>query len=163
MLKLAPACRCKACSHGCKLGSGLLAKGDEKRLALYLKISEEDLKEKFLEEVERFNTKLLRPKLIRNKKEVYGKCIFYDDEKGCTVHEAKPLECKTSMGCKEYGEELSIWFMLNHAVNKDDPESIRQYSQYLRSGGKTLQGAQLNDFVPDKNKLKKILDYGILK
>ena len=163
ILKLAPACKCEACSHGCRYGSGLLAKGDEKKLASYLNISEEQLKEKFLEEVERFNTKLLKPKLIRNAKEAYGKCIFYDNEKGCTVHDAKPLECKTSMGCKDYGEELSIWFMLNHAVNADDPESIRQYSQYLKSGGKTIIGAQLNKLILDKDRLKKILGYVILK
>lgn len=163
VLELAPSCRCEACSHGCKYGSGLLAKGDEKKLASFLKISEKELKEKFLEEVERFSTKLLRPKLIRKGKGQYGQCIFYDDKKGCTVHEAKPLECKTSIGCKSYGEELSVWFMLNHAVNPDDPESVRQYSQYLKSGGKLIKGASLQDLVPDKERLNKILEYEILK
>ena len=162
-LKLAPPCRCEACSHGCKYGSGLLAKGDEEKLAAFLKISEKELKEKFLEEIERFNTKLFRPKLIRKGKESYGRCIFYDNENGCAVHEAKPLECKTSMGCKDYGEELSIWFMLNHAVNPDDPESIRQYAQYIKTGGKVIPGASLQELVPDKEKLKKILSYEILK
>ena len=163
VLKLAPACQCEACSHGCRYGSGLLAKGDEKKLASFLKISEKELKEKFLEEVERFNTKLFRPKLIRKGKEYYGQCVFYDDKKGCTVHDAKPLECKTSMGCKDYGEELSVWFMVNHAVNPDDPESVRQYAQYLKTGGKIIPGATLQDLVPDKDKLKKILNYEILK
>ena len=163
VLKLAPPCRCEACSHGCKYGSGLLAKGDEKRLASYLKISEKELKEKFLEEIERFNVKLLRPKLTRKGKEAYGQCIFYDDKKGCTVHEAKPLECKTSMGCRDYGEELSVWFMVNHVINPESPESIRQYALYIKSGGKLIPDAALHDLVPDKERLRKILNYEILK
>ena len=163
VIMLAPPCRCEACSHGCKYGSGLLAKGYEKKLASFLKISEKELKEKFLEETERFNTKLLKPKLVRKDKEAYGQCIFYDNERGCTVHDAKPLECKTSMGCRDYGEELSIWFMVNHAVNPNDPESIRQYAQYIKSGGKIISGASLQELVPDKNKLKRILNYEILK
>lgn len=163
VLKLAQPCRCEACSHGCKYGSGLLANGDEERLASFLKISEKELKEKFLEEVERFNTKLLKPKLLRKGKAAYGQCIFYNDKKGCTVHEAKPLECKTSMGCKDYGEELSVWFMANNVINPDDPESVRQYAQYLKSGGKTIPGAELHDLVPDKERLKKILSYEMLR
>jgi len=92
----------------------------------------------------------------------YGKCIFFDKEVGCRIHEVKPLECKVSMGCKDYGEQLSLWFMLNHFVNKDDAESIRQFATYLKSGGKTLPQAELKDLVPDKVKLKKILSYEIL-
>jgi Fe-S-cluster containining protein len=163
VLKLAPSCRCDACSHGCKYGSGLLAKGDKKNLASFLKISEKELKERFLEEVERFNTKLFRPKLIKKEKNQYGQCIFYDDKKGCTVHKAKPLECKTSMGCKDYGEELSSWFMINHVINLDDPESIRQYEQYIKAGGKVIKGGELHNLVPDKERLRKILSYEILK
>ena len=162
ILKLAPACKCDACSNGCKFGSGMLVPGDEKRLAEHLKISEEELKEKFLEETERFHTKMLRPKILRKSGMPHGQCIFYDEKEGCTVHEAKPLECKTSMGCKDYGEELSVWFMANHTLNSDDAESVRQYSQYIQSGGKVIEGAELKDIVPDKEKLAKILSYEIL-
>ena len=124
-------------------------------------ISEEVLKKEFLEEVEKFNTKKYRPKILRKDKP-YGKCIFFDEEIGCKVHEVKPLECKISMGCKDFGENLSLWFMLNHFVNKDDAESVRQYASYLKTGGKTLRGAELKDLVPDKEKLKKILSLEIL-
>ena len=119
------------------------------------------MKKEFLEEVEKFNTKRFRPKILRKDKP-YGKCIFFDEDIGCKVHEAKPLECKISMGCKSYGEKLSWWFMLNNFVNKDDPESVRQYASYLKTGGKTLEGAGLNDLVPDKEKLRKILSLDIL-
>jgi Fe-S-cluster containining protein len=162
VLKLAAPCRCNACNHGCKFGSGSLVGDDAKNIAKFLDISEEELKKGFLEEVELFNKKLLRPKLIRENKP-YGRCVFYDEQKGCTIHPVKPLECKTSINCKDYGEELSVWFMVNHVVNSDDPESIRQYAQYLKSGGKVIPGAELENLIPGKERLNKIFSYEILK
>lgn len=103
-----------------------------------------------------------RPKLIREKKKPYGRCVFYDDEKGCTIHEVKPLECKTSIQCKDYGSDLSVWFMVNHIVDANDAESVRQFSNYIKSGGKIIPGASLQELVPNKEKLKKILSYEIL-
>ena len=163
VLRLASPCSCNSCNHGCKFGSGALAGDDSKKIAAFLEVSEEDLKKGFLEEQELFNKKILRPRLIKDGKNPYGRCVFYDDEKGCTVHEVKPLECKTSIQCKDYGNELSVWFMVNHVVDANDPESVRQYSQYIKSGGKVNPGASLEELVPDKEKLGKILDYRILK
>ncbi|MBI2657580.1 YkgJ family cysteine cluster protein [Candidatus Woesearchaeota archaeon] len=161
VLKLAAPCQCNSCNHGCRFGSGSLAGDDAKNMARFLGVSGQDLKKGFLEEIELFNKKLLRPKLIREKGKPYGRCVFFDDEKGCTVHEVKPLECRTSIQCKDYGEELSVWFMLNHVINPNDPESIRQYANYLKSGGKLIPGAELESIVPDKEKLGKILRYEI--
>ena len=161
VLRLTNPCKCDACTVGCRYGSGFLADEDIPKLAKFLGLSEEVMKKEFLEEVEKFNTKRFRPKILRKDKP-YGKCIFFDEDIGCKVHEAKPLECKISMGCKSYGEKLSLWFMLNHFVNKDDPESVRQFASYLKTGGKTLEGAGLNDLVPDKEKLRKILSLDIL-
>ena len=163
VLNLAAPCQCNACNHGCKYGSGSLAEGDSKKMAEFLKISEEDLKKDFLEEVELFNKKVLRPRLLRKKGKIHGRCVFYSDSKYCTIHEVKPLECKTSMGCKDYGEELSVWFMVNHIIDAKDPESIRQYAQYIKTGGKVIPGAELEKMVPDEEKLRKILSYEILK
>ena len=163
VLKLAAPCRCHACNNGCKYGSGSLAGDDAKNIAKFLGISEEELKKRFLEEVELFNKKLLRPKLIREKNKPYGRCTFYDDEKGCTIHHVKPLECKTSINCKDYGEDLSVWFKVNFVVDTNDTESIRQYAQYIKSGGKVIPGASLQELVPDKEKLRNILSYEILK
>ena len=163
VLELAAPCQCNSCNHGCKFGSGALAGDDAKHISRFLNISEQELKEKFLEEKELLNKKILRPKLIREKGKVHGQCTFYDDKKGCAVHEVKPLECKTSIQCKDYGEELSVWFMVNHILDSNDPESIRQYSQYIKTGGKVISGAELENLVPDKSKLKKILSYEILK
>lgn len=163
MLELAAPCRCNSCNHGCKYGSGLLAGEDKKRIASFLGISEEELKKGFLEEVEQFNTKMLRPRLLKEKNKAFGQCVFYDKQKGCTIHEVKPLQCKTSIGCKDYGEDLSVWFMVNHIVNPDDAESVRQFAQYIKSGGKLIPGTSLQELVPDKEKLSKILSYEILK
>lgn len=163
VLQLAAPCRCDSCNNGCKFGSGSLVGEDSKNIAKFLNISEERLKNGFLEEVELFNKKLLRPKLKRKNDKPYGKCVFFDDEKGCTIHPVKPLECKTSIQCKDYGQDLSIWFMVNFVIDPNDPESIRQYAKYIESGGKTIPGALLQELIPDKEKLSKILEYDILK
>ena len=162
ILKLTHPCKCNACNIGCKHGSGAFADDEIKKLADHLKIDEDVLKKEFLEEVEKFNTKKLRPRILRKDKQ-FGKCIFFDEELGCKIHDAKPMECRVAMGCKEYGEQLSLWFMLNHFINENDAQSIRDYATYLKSGGKTLEGGRLEELVPDKEKLKKILSFEILK
>ncbi len=161
VLELTHPCKCEACTTGCKYGSGFLIDEQIPAIAKHLGITEDVLKKEFLEEFEKFNTKKFRPKILRKNKQ-YGKCVFFDKEIGCKIHEVKPLECKVAMGCKPYGEQLSLWFTLNHFVNKNDAESIRQFATYLKSGGKTLQGATLQELVPDKEKLKKILSFQIL-
>jgi len=150
---------CERCGHCCNYGSGFLVKEDIKKIAVFLKLNEEELKESCLEEVEKFNTKLFRPHIIKNGKQ-YGTCIFFNSEDGCRIQEVKPLQCRIG-NCGPYGEALSVWFMLNYFINKNDPESIRQFATYLKSRGKTLPGGTLNDIVPDKKKLKKILSYKI--
>ena len=162
VLKLAAPCSCSSCSHGCRYGSGLLAADDKGRIAAFLGISEEELKKGFLEEVELFNKKMLMPMVLRGSKP-YGQCVFYDENEKCTIHDVKPLQCKTSISCKDYGEELSVWFMLNYIVNLEDPESIRQFAQYIKSSGKLIPGASLKELVPEEERLKKILNYEILK
>lgn len=158
VLKLTHPCKCNACSIGCNYGSGFLIDEDITKIAKFLGLSEEELKNNFLEEFQKFNTKKYRPKILRKDKP-YGKCIFFDEIVGCKVHESKPLECKVSMGCKDYGEQISLWFMLNYFLKVDDPESIRQYADYLKSGGKSLEGAKLEDLVPDKERLRRILSF----
>ena len=65
VLMLAAPCKCNACNHGCRFGSGSLAGDDAKNISKFLGIPEEELKKGFLEETELFNKKLLRPKLIK--------------------------------------------------------------------------------------------------
>ncbi len=162
ILKLVSGCKCPECESGCNFGSGILINDEQKKIAKFLNIAQEELKEKYLEETEEFNKKFLKPKIKRGEKP-YGPCIFFHDEKKCTIHNAKPLQCSLSMSCKPYGEDLMLWFMLNHTIDANDPESIRQFASYINSGGRTLEGGQLKDFVPDKEKLNKILSFEILK
>jgi len=161
ILKLVDDCDCKECESGCNFGSGILIGREKERIAKLLGVKEDELKKKYLEETGEFNKKFLKPKIKRGEKP-YGPCVFFDKKKKCTIHKAKPMQCKLSMSCKPYGEDLMIWFMLNYFIDKDDPESIRQFASYLKSGGKTLEGGKLKDFVPDKKKLNKILSYKIM-
>jgi len=133
---------------------------DIQNIAGFLGITEKTLRKKYLVERELFNTKLLRPKL-KTRDKPYGKCVFLGDNK-CQVHQVKPLQCRTG-NCSKHGEELGIWFMLNYLVNKADAESIRQYEAYLNSGGKTIEGGKLEEIVPDKARLDKILSFEKLK
>jgi len=152
---------CDKCGHCCNYSSGFLIEEDKKKIAEFLGIDEKKLEKDFLEEFEKFNTKRLRPKLLRKGKQ-YGVCVFYDKKVGCKIHSVKPLQCKLG-NCKEHGEELSIWFLLNYFVDANDPESIRQYNEYLKSEGKVIPGGKLEELVPDKEKLKKILSFEILR
>ena len=52
--------------------------------------------------------------------------------------------------------------MVNHVVDASDAESIRQYAHYIKTGGKIIPGAELENLVPDKERLKKMLNYEIL-
>ncbi|MBN1503000.1 YkgJ family cysteine cluster protein [Candidatus Woesearchaeota archaeon] len=159
ILELGEPCRCERCENACKFGSGFLVEEDLERIAKFLKISQDKLKEKYLESQEKFHTTLWKPKTNKKDNLPFGQCVFFNPKKGCSIHEVKPLECRVAMNCKDYGEELIIWFHLNYFLNPNDPESIRQYATYLKSGGKTLVGAQLEELVPDQKELGKILKY----
>ena len=149
---------CDRCGHCCKYDSGIVIEDDIPRIAHFLEISEKEFREKYLDEIEKFNTKKFKIKREETGKP-YGPCLFYEGKEGCLIHEAKPLHCKVG-NCKEQGEELSIWFMLNHFVNPDDPESIRQYAVYLKTHG-TIPGGRLDELVPDKKRLSRIMNFQI--
>lgn len=149
---------CQKCNEACQQGSGCFTHDQIEEVANFLDISEEELKDNFLETVTKFNTTLYRPKIERKENKPYGKCIFWDEQEKCKIHEVKPLECKIATH-KDIGEELSVWFMLNYFVDKHDPESIRQWAQYIESGGKIIPGGSLKELVKDEKRLKKILNY----
>lgn len=153
---------CKKCGHCCSHGSGALAREDIKNIAKSLGMDEKEVREKYLEEIDRFNTKLLRPKLIKHEGKPYGRCVFLTPKNECSINEVKPLQCKIG-NCSREGERLNLWFMLNYHLNENDPESVRQYAIYLKCGGKTLPGAELENLVKDKEKLNKIMKYEILR
>jgi len=150
---------CKGCWHCCKYGSGYFLDGDINRISKLFGISSQDFKKGYLEETEVFNTKIFRGKMIR-KNLPHGKCVLLDHKGKCTIHDIKPLHCRIGT-CRKHGEQISIWFALNYLVNETDPESVRQWAQYLKTHP-NIQGGKLEDLVPDKDKLQKIMDYEIL-
>ncbi len=148
---------CQDCRERCKKGSGAFAPHQLETLSKHLSLSIEELKQHYLEEVERFSTKLHRPKIIREKKNrPYGRCIFYDDKDGCKIHSVKPLECAISTH-GDTGKDLHTWFTLNYFVDPEKRNSIRDWAIHLELGGKTINGGHLKDLVKDEKKLKEYL------
>ena len=153
---------CERCNKCCTFGSGILTEQDITNIASYLKQNKKEFIKRYLEPITKFNTTLYRP---ITKKKPFGECIFLNNQgnnKGCTIHEVKPLQCRIS-SCGKLGEDISVWFTLNYFVNENDPESIRQWSLYLKTGNKNIPGGSLKELVPDEKKLKQILNYEILK
>lgn len=144
---------CKQCGHCCSYGSGCLAEGDLQKIAAYMEVTEQELVDKYLEEVEIFHTKMLRPK----HEKPFGNCIFLEDDK-CKIHGVKPLQCKVGSPCSSDGWELNEWFRLNFCVNPSDAESIRQWAIYLENN-KTIPGGELDELVKNPERLKKILNF----
>ena len=73
---------CKQCGHCCHGETTVsLTEEDQKRLAGYLKLSIEQMKNRYM----RVNGNLVQMKIID------GHCIFFNH--GCTVHPAKPWRC----------------------------------------------------------------------
>ena len=160
IMKLVHPCRCNKCENPCKFGSGAFIKGEISKSAKLMGLKKKKFEKEYTEELTKFNTTLRRPKILREDDKPYGKCIFYEEDVGCKIHQAKPYECKVAMGCKSYGEELITWFDLKFFLNPEDKESLRQYKIYVESGGHVLDGAQLEHF---KEKIKELDDYKDIK
>jgi Fe-S-cluster containining protein len=162
ILKLTPPCSCNACNHGCKFGSGYFIDGQIEKVAEFLKINLEELKNKYLTEEIMLNKKVWRPKRKRERlKMPFGECIFFDSRKElCKIHPVKPLQCQIAMGCKSYGEDLMQWFVINHVLDLNNYDSIREYNimcnVIINNGGKILKGGSLRELISAKT-LKKIL------
>jgi Fe-S-cluster containining protein len=153
--------KCEQCGHCCKYGAGYVLQEDIKRISSFLGILEDAFKTAFLEETEHFNTKVHKMKTEKKKGKPYGSCVFFQEGNACMIHDAKPFHCRIGT-CSEHGEQVSIWFMLNYLVNPNDPESVRQYSAYLKTHP-TIPGGALHELVPDKEKLAQMLDYRKLR
>lgn len=152
--------KCGKCGSCCRHGSGYLLPDDVPRIAKFLSLTEADLRQHCLEEVEIFHTRMLRPLVVKNKKP-YGTCIFYNTKEGCTIHEVKPFQCRLGT-CSEHGTKSIQWFFLNHCVNPDDPQSVREWASYLKHND-IIPGGRLQEVVPDGKRLKDILSYKVMK
>ncbi len=145
---------CSRCNHCCSYGSGIFLADDIKRVAAHMGVSEDKFTEEYLWETLLFNKKVHRARLRAGRKP-YGPCIFLK-RRGCSIQSVKPLHCRVCHGCGSHGENLAKWFMVNYIIDTADPEAVRQYAIYLRTHS-PLEGASLNDLVPDKALLSRIL------
>lgn len=117
---------CKKCGKCCEYGSGFLVEDEIKKIAKFLKIKEEELKEKYLEKIWIYNKEVLRPKFNKP----YGKCIFLKDKK-CSINEVKPLHCRIAC-CGEKGKENDVWFRINYIVKKEDEYSMNEWKEFMK-------------------------------
>ena len=148
---------CKKCGKCCSYGSGFVLEKEIPRIAAFLKIKNEDFIKDFLEETEIFHTKVFKVKSLKNQDKPYGPCMFLDNNL-CKIHAVKPLHCRVG-NCSKHGDDLHAWFITNYCLNIYDPESVRQYNSYVETGGRVLEGAELETLFPDKHMLKRILSY----
>ena len=150
---------CKKCGKCCTFDSGYLVDEDFPKIAKFLGVSEDELKEKYLQKVHMFGKIIFKPK-VKKKGKHYGECIFLKNNK-CSIHSVKPLNCKVGT-CNEHGSDVSVWFALNYFIDEKTPQSIRDWKVNLDCGGRNIPGGELKELVKDEKKLRKILEYKIL-
>jgi Fe-S-cluster containining protein len=137
----------------CMFGSGCLLPEDIPRLAKHLGINQDKLVSDYLEPVTKYNTTHFRPKL---RTKPVGECVFYDSKtKKCTVHRAKPYQCRIATR-SHHGPAIIEWFDANFFLNPKDPQSLREWHSRLRHR-KTIPGASMEELVPDKKKRDAII------
>lgn len=151
------AAECRQCGNCCSHGTGIVLEREIPRIAKHLRMSKRKFADKYLVSAEMFHTPVHK---IRQEKSDLpsGSCTFFRDGK-CQIHLVKPLFCKITT-CASHGDEAVVWYYLNHLVNPDDPQSVREWAQYL-TVGKNIPGGELDQLVPDKKRLRKMLDYKI--
>lgn len=144
--------------RGCQFGSGFILPEEIPKLAKANGLSEEEWKEKYLEEVMVFHTKAFMLKTIKGDKP-YGPCIFLKDDGECNIHKTKPLYCTITNG--EQPEEVIQWFQLTEYVNPGDPSSLREWHAYCKDI-KVIPGGKPEEIV-GKERMKEILEFKDLK
>jgi Fe-S-cluster containining protein len=151
----------KQCGKCCTHASGIVLPNEIKRIAKHLKMSEEKFRKNFLEPHERFHTIHHRIKQRRLHPSISGSCMMLNASGDCKIHVSKPLYCKVTT-CEEHAHDAVIWFDLKHFVNPEDPQSVREWADYLHHG-RTIKGGELHHIVPNRRKLRWMLDFGDLQ
>jgi len=152
---------CNKCGHCCSFDSGIVLEEDIPQIAKYLELNEKDFKKKYLNKIQRFGTKAYKLKQVRKQGKPFGKCVFHNKDVQCTIHGIKPLHCRITT-CSDQGPQVVDWFDLNHFVNADNPESIREWAVQLKVRP-TIPGGSLAELIPNKKKLVEVLSYHDLR
>lgn len=162
VLKLGSVCpnNLEKCTMCCAYNSGIVLNDELRKIASFLNISKDELREKYLKEHYIFNTKAYRINTKNKENKPYGSCLFFETEKNstqsCMIHEVKPLHC-TLANCNEHGEALHQWFVLNYLVKTDDPDSLRAWHAYAESTD-VIDGGKLTDIIPEKKQREEIIN-----
>lgn len=130
---------CKMCGHCCEGRGGIvMAAKDRKRLADHLGLSEEEMLARYAETVAG------RVRLIAGDDNF---CIFYEDGKGCTVHEGRPDICRA-------------WpFFRGNLIDKDSWEMVQEdcpgicaeagHAEFRRQGVAYVRALCVDESDPD--------------
>jgi len=112
-------CACRACRACCHRTPGWFAPGEAEKAAELLGVSFEEFKHRYLIvnywDSPSGDTFVLAPKKLDETGTPigadcavaslgynlrYGRCVFLDENELCSIHAAKPMECRLSFGCK---------------------------------------------------------------
>lgn len=110
-------CHCEQCVSACLSDPGRLVPTDLKKIALFLRVSESQLKSDYLVRIPaagRGRVQFLAPAKTKAGRllaapgtvvqDYYqaekGRCIFLSEENRCSIHPVKPFECAAYMGCR---------------------------------------------------------------
>lgn len=145
---------CGKFAHCCKYESAILNEEEIPKIARYLTISVEACKQKYLEQCTRFHTTVWKARMEKRNGEARGPCVFLQNN-SCSIHAVKPLFCRVG-SCNAFGERFLQWYWLNHCVQKEDAESVREWAHYLLAH-KAIAGGSLEEMIPDKERLQRIL------
>lgn len=106
---------CDQCGHCCRFGSGYLTEHDVEHIAEYLQITQDTLRERYLEQVPLLTKTMFRPRLERQPGFVYGPCVFLDNNR-CTIYPVRPVYCRIGTGCKDHADLVWQWFLYHHVA-----------------------------------------------
>lgn len=155
----------------CELKPGFILNHELESIANHLSISKNQLTENMLQSFHAYGKKIHKPKHSPKIKKTgpkitdafhempYGDCIFLDKDSGehrCRIEDVKPLHCKLATE-SAVSEKIHSWFILNHFVDSNDPHSLREWGNYLKTH-RAVPGGELHELVKDKNKLAKVFD-----
>ncbi|MCK5832053.1 YkgJ family cysteine cluster protein [bacterium] len=122
---------CKRCGDCCRGINAYvwLYRGDIEAMAELLSMSVADFKAKYTEVFE----KSMVLKSFPN-----GDCIFYNEDSGCKIHKARPIQCRAFPFWAEYLRNPRSWALVaKHCPGVDSGElhSKEEIEDYLKKMG----------------------------
>jgi hypothetical protein len=143
----------------CKMSACLIHDDEVEEIANKLDLTKDQLTKNLLDKIHVYGKIIHKPKLEKKDGKEHlpiGTCVFFNESK-CKLEDKMPLHCKLSTA-DSHGHKLHLWYMLNHVIDKSNPDAIREWNVYLKTHP-TIPGGELHELVPEKTKLEKILSY----